>query len=73
MDDAQLPSHCRYRRKVHVVLAYEGDGRFLVQRDGEKPMSVHRDHLHFFRPVVKAAAAVDEVVEQLRESSAVDA
>lgn len=59
-----IPERARYRGELVIVLAYEGDGWFLVQR-GASTTSIRREHLVFLRPVVKAAAVVDEVLEGL--------
>lgn len=62
----EFPGRALYRGREHVlVLGYEGDGRFTVERDGVTT-SIHRKHLTFLRAPVKAIAVVDELLEGLR-------
>jgi hypothetical protein len=61
-----IPRRAKYRGAFVLVLAYEGDGRFLVQQPGESPTSIHRDHLKFLRAPMKVVAALDEALEALQ-------
>jgi hypothetical protein len=62
----EVPRQALYRGHEHVlVLGYEGDGRFTVERDGATT-SIHRDHLKFLRAPMKVVAALDEAVEALQ-------
>ncbi len=60
----EIPREARYRGELVLVLGYEGDGRFLVERGGSTT-TIHRRHLRFLRAPVKAIAAVDELLEAL--------
>lgn len=61
----EIPRQALYRRHEHVlVLGYEGDGRFTVERDGVTT-SIHRRHLTFLRAPAKAIAIVDALLEGL--------
>jgi hypothetical protein len=57
----EIPRQARYRGELVLVLAYEGDDRFLVERDGSTT-SIHRDHLRFLRAPVKLVAALDDAL-----------
>jgi hypothetical protein len=60
----EIPRRARYRGELVLVLAYEGDDHFLVERDGATT-SIHRRHLAFLRAPVKLVAALDDALDAL--------
>jgi hypothetical protein len=59
-----IPKVALYRGEQVLVLGYEGDDRFTVER-GNTTTTIHRRHLDFLRAPIRVVAAVDDLLEGL--------